>query len=121
MMGRVALTAALVLSAGCTPTGRSHAQCGQTSDSRSATAPTATPDERGLVLMTLQTRNHEVTVYGGGRDLRFTVMAHGSGAVLAERIDELEFARSFPGIHRHFRSAFADEGIDPTAGAWAGM
>jgi hypothetical protein len=112
-MGRIAsLVALATLVLGCTP---HHADVEPT-DQRSA-EPSAgpTPPPPGPVVVTLQTRNHEVTVYSGD-DLRFTIAVAGSGAILAERIDAEEFAKSFPGIHHHFQRAFADEGV-----VWAGM
>lgn len=66
------------------------------------------------VLMTLQTRDHEVIVHAGERGLRFTVAL--GDRVLYEQLDEAEFAASFPDLHAHFETAFADE-----RGPWAGL
>lgn len=72
----------------------------------------------GPVVMTLQTRDHEVTVYAADPGLSFTVAVAGSGTILAERLDAQAFAQAFPGLHRHLQRAFAE---DDSATAWAGM
>ena len=74
------------------------------------------PGPEGSVITTLQTRDHEVTVYTGDAGLRFTVAAAG-GVVLAQQLDEIEFARSFPGLAARYDSAFAGESpwIDASA------
>lgn len=66
------------------------------------------PGPAGHVITTLQTRDHEVTVYAGDHGLRFTVAAAG-GVVLAQQLSETEFARSFPGLFSRYDSAFAGE------------
>lgn len=68
----------------------------------------ARPGPDGNVITTLQTRDHEVTVYAAGAGLRFTVAAAG-GVVLAQQLSESEFAESFPGLHSRYDSAFAGE------------
>lgn len=70
----------------------------------------------GAVITTVQTRDHEVTVYAGQTGLRFTVAAAG-GVVLAQQLSEPEFARSFPGLFARYDSAFAGESpwIDASA------
>lgn len=68
----------------------------------------AEPAPAGRVITTLQTRDHEVTVYAGDVGLRFTVAAAG-GVVLAQQLTEVEFARSFPGLFSRYDSAFAGE------------
>lgn len=70
------------------------------------------------VLMTLQTRDHEVTVYSSIDGPRFTVAVAGSGAVLAEQLDGQAFEASFPGLHQHLRRALAD---DDQPSHWAGL
>ena len=69
--------------------------------------PSAVP--HGKVVTTLQTRDHEVTVYATDEGPRFTVAAAG-GVVLAERLSVDEFEGSFPGLHQRYRSAFAEDG-----------
>ena len=71
--------------------------------------PETTPSPRGKVITTLQTRDHEVTVYATELGPRFTVAAAG-GTVLAERLTADEFQGSFPGLHDRYRSAFAEDG-----------
>lgn len=60
------------------------------------------------VLMTLTTRDHEVTVYSQRGDLRFTVALAG-GTLLGDRLDPTEFARSFPTLFENFQNAFAED------------
>lgn len=117
-----ALVIALV--AGCTPT---HPRSRDDFRSRSEGKPLTNPgeiDRNRPVITTLQTRNHEVTVYGGSGGLRFTV-AGADGTVLSQMLDVEGFARSFPGLHSHFESAFAGEGwLDASADAptpWGGL
>jgi hypothetical protein len=66
-------------------------------------------------LLTLRTRGHEVAVYPGER-LGFTVLDQ-QGRVLAERIDEAQFALRFPALHEQLDAAFATSGprLDATA------
>lgn len=73
--------------------------------------PEATPSvaAHGKVVTTLQTRDHEITVYATEHGPRFTVAAAG-GVVLAERLSVDEFEGSFPGLHQRYRSAFAEDG-----------
>lgn len=72
--------------------------------------PEATPPVgHGKVVTTLQTRDHEITVYATEHGPRFTVAAAG-GVVLAERLSVDEFEGSFPGLHQRYRSAFAEDG-----------
>jgi hypothetical protein len=68
----------------------------------------ARPVPEGTVITTLQTRDHEVTVYAARAGLRFTVAAAG-GIVLAQQLSEIEFAESFPGLHSRYDSAFAGD------------
>ena len=98
---------ALVLVLGCTPT--------QAPAPEVAPPPACEASQRlDPVIMTLQTRNHEVIVHAGARGLSFTVAL--GDRVLYEQLDEHEFAASFPDLHQHFETAFADE-----RGAWAGL
>lgn len=69
------------------------------------------------VVMTLQTRSHEVTVYAADNGLSFTVAVAGSGKILAEQLDARSFAQAFPGLHRHLQRAFAED----DATTWAGL
>jgi hypothetical protein len=120
-MKRLLVVVGVLSTVACTPTGRSAKD--QSRVSAATPALPAEVDPRGPVVMTLQTRDHEVAVYSVEGDLRFTVSLHGSGAVLAERVDEQEFSQAFPGIHQHFRTAFADDNCegDPDAVGWAGL
>lgn len=70
---------------------------------------TPLPVAHGKVVTTLQTRDHEITVYATEQGPRFTVAAAG-GVVLAERLSVDEFEGSFPGLHQRYRSAFAEDG-----------
>jgi len=66
-------------------------------------------DERPLpVITTLITRDHEVTVYASDNGLRFSV-ALADGALLGRQLDEHEFERSFPALHRRFDATFAGD------------
>jgi hypothetical protein len=111
----VVMAVATVLGVACTPTGRKSPE----QASPQTTHAVNIDRSQAPVVVTLQTRDHEVAVYSVEGKLEFTIALHGSGAVLAERIDEQEFAKGFPGIHQHFRTAFADEAGE--AGAWAGL
>jgi hypothetical protein len=103
----VRLTLPLVLLVGCTPT--------QPDAPVIEPAPAcATKQRLDPVIMTLQTRNHEVMVHSGAHGLLFTVAL--GDRVLFEQLDETEFKASFPDLHQHFETAFADE-----RGAWAGL
>lgn len=73
-------------------------------------------DDGAKVITTLQTRDHEVTVYATASGPRFTVAAAG-GTVLAERLSAQDFQGSFPGLHDRFRSAFAEDGAQLDASA----
>ena len=68
------------------------------------------------VVTTLQTRDHEITVYTTPEGPRFTIAAAG-GTVLAEQLTTREFRASFPGLHERYDSAFAEDGavIDASA------
>jgi hypothetical protein len=102
---------AWVVVLGCTPTQPERAEPNEPT----ACGPEAeTPQRLDPVIMTLQTRNHEVIVHSGDRGLRFTVAL--GDRVLFEQLDEAEFAASFPDLHTHFETAFADE-----RGGWAGL
>ena len=61
------------------------------------------------VITTLQTRDHEITVYATSEGLRFTIATAG-GTVLAESLSKQELKDSFPGLRQRFDSAFAEEG-----------
>jgi hypothetical protein len=125
-----ACVAAVVVVAACTPTQRQPRHDPRTADRCDVDvkiAPTDNDADR-RVITTLQTRDHEVTVYGGSGGLRFTVSV--GETVLAQMLDEHEFSHSFPSLHRHFESAFAQDGwLDATAdrrehdvrGAWGGL
>jgi hypothetical protein len=91
----------------CTPIERGS------SPRKAASAESVCPERvrtapEGSVITTLQTRDHEVTVYAGQVGLRFTVAAAG-GVVLASELSEIEFARSFPGLFSRYDSAFAED------------
>lgn len=119
----------LVVAVGCTPTGRTPASTGRAAAVRPVASPDDPPPLEALhVVTTLQTRDHEVTVYAGDDGLRFTVVTAGDGELLARRLPQDEFARSFPGIYRNFETAFADEArldasarMPQTPGAWSGL
>jgi hypothetical protein len=96
---------------GCTPTQPDRVEPAETA---ACAHEEAEPRRLDPVLMTLQTRNHEVIVHAGARGLRFTIAL--GDRVLFEQLDEAEFAASFPDLHTHFETAFADE-----RGAWAGL
>jgi type IV pilus biogenesis protein CpaD/CtpE len=98
---------ALALLLGCTSTQAQRAEAFEA-------ACEAQPQNLDPVLMTLQTRDHEVIVHSGERGLRFTVAL--GDRVLFEQLAEAEFAASFPDLHQHFETAFAEE-----RGGWAGL
>lgn len=100
---------AVTVAFGCTPVD-SHSGSGP------AAKPSVAPEQKvsargplGKVITTLQTRDHEVTVYATSNGPRFTIAAAG-GVVLAEQLTNYEFAQSFPGLHRRYDSAFAEDG-----------
>ena len=103
--------AVALLVLGCTP--RSPAM---TEVQSTCKEPVAEKRQAAPVIMSLQTRNHEVTVHTTDDGLRFTVAM--GDRVLFEQLDELEFQRNFPGLHQHFETAFADE---RGGGGWAGL
>jgi hypothetical protein len=127
----VSVVAVVAAFAACTPTQRQPRHDPRRADHCDAdskvTAGDVTKDRP--VITTLQTRDHEVTVYGGRGGLRFTISV--GETVLAQMLDENDFSSSFPGLHRHFESAFAgetwvDASVERQAtgdvrGAWAGM
>ena len=97
-----------VLVGACTPVepaGRVAAASVEPAEPESTPSPVA----HGKVVTTLQTRDHEITVYATEQGPRFTVAAAG-GVVLAERLSVDEFEGSFPGLHQRYRSAFAEDG-----------
>lgn len=102
-------SAAFLLLVGCTPVQPTGDQPPSVRIAAADDASEVAPDQGDRrVITTLQTRDHEITVYGTAQGLRFTVAAAG-GTVLAEALSERDFADSFPGLHRRFDSAFADE------------
>jgi hypothetical protein len=127
----VSVVAVVAMLAACTPTQRQPRHDPRTADrcDVDSTLQAGKARQDRPVITTLQTRNHEVTVYGGQGGLRFTVSV--GETVLAQMLEESDFANSFPGLHRHFESAFAgetwlDASVDrqPTnnvSSAWAGM
>lgn len=81
---------------------------------------TMVPDVRPLpeeIIVTLRTRDHDVTVYTSEHGVRFSVRHAENHTIVATGLDERMFARDFPGLHRHFERAVADGG----AGLWAGF
>ncbi len=93
----------------CTPTRARDGgeRCQSDAIARPRTVPAEAPTE-ARVLMTLTTRDHEVTVYSQRGDLRFTVALAG-GSLLADRLAPAEFAQSFPTLFENFNEAFADD------------
>lgn len=57
------------------------------------------------VLMTLQTREHAMTVYDTRTGLRFTVVTAQGSRVLAEALTVEELEQTFPDLHDHFETA----------------
>lgn len=105
MTRRVGEIVAAGLLVACTPVEREH----QTSSAAESDAVRVlAPEPDAPVVTILQTRDHEVTVYAAAHELRFTVAASG-GTVLAVMLTADEFARSFPGLHQRYDSAFADD------------
>lgn len=104
----------MIAGAACTPIERQPTTSKATVEPMRVRA--AQPVPEGAVITTVQTRDHEVTVYAGHAGLRFTVAAAG-GVVLAQQLSEPEFARSFPGLFARYDSAFAGESpwIDASA------
>jgi hypothetical protein len=102
----------LALVVGCTP---SRTQQADAAEAAACEGYEAEPQRLDPVIMTLQTRDHEVIVHSGATGLRFTVAL--GDRVLFEQLDETEFAASFPDLHQHFETAFADE----RGGGWAGL
>jgi hypothetical protein len=99
--------ASVALALACTPIDR------QPQGQRVATVqPVRVAADRGAmhgpVITVLQTRDHEVTVYGGDSGLRFTV-TNADGDRLATQIAEDVLARSFPGLYRTLETAFAGD------------
>ena len=99
--------------AGCTPidSGSSTGAIASVDPAEVRAPADAQPTAR--VITTLQTRDHEVTVYASPDGPSFTIAAAG-GTVLAERLSGDEFRRSFPGLREHYDAAFAEDsaGLD---------
>lgn len=104
-----AIAACVVGALACTPIERQPPE-GRARPAEAVRMNAATSVPTGTVITTLQTRDHEVTVYAGQGGLRFTVMAAG-GVVLAAQLSEGDFARSFPGLFHRYDSAFAGERV----------
>ncbi len=68
--------------------------------------PAPSPSAAEPVLVTLVTRDHKVAVRGGEGSPTFDVATR-EGKVLAERIRLDDLARTFPAVHRAYRSAYA--------------
>lgn len=106
----IALACVAAAAAACTPVDPVNARSTQASvePAEAQVAPAPTPS--GQVITTLQTRDHEVTVYVTHSGPRFTVAAAG-GVVLAEQLTVDEFRGSFPSLHERYDSAFAEDGV----------
>lgn len=95
----------LLVVVSCTPVDRAAAPAHEAATPECTVA----PDYDTLpVITTVQTRDHEITVHAGDDGLRFTVSLAG-GVLLEHQLTEVEFERSFPGLHQRFSSAFAGD------------
>jgi hypothetical protein len=112
-MRPLALAFVATLALGCTPTMWSLPEAEDCPRGEPAPSATARSAERP-VIMTLRTRDHDVVVHGGDDELRFTIALAG-GTVLGRMLDAGAFEARFPELHRHFESAYAEEGV------WAGL
>lgn len=69
------------------------------------------------VIVTLRTRDHEITVYTSEHGVRFWVQGAEGQAIVTRTLDQAAFAHGFPELHRQFERAVADGDMD----LWAGL